>query len=79
VKDTRKLLPLSTENNKLVSVSLDIASNNRFQQALASFTSMPQYSNVNKNDESFFNEVLKNVDSTQTVILSVHNINHRLP
>ncbi|MEA5428367.1 glycoside hydrolase family 3 N-terminal domain-containing protein [Arcicella lustrica] len=77
VKDTRKFLPLSTENNKLVSVSLDIASNNRFQQALASFTPMPQFSNVNKNDESFFNEVLKNVDSTQTVILSVHNINKK--
>eukprot|EP01137_Pigoraptor_chileana_P014092 Opistho-2@68312 len=44
VKDTRKLLPLSTENNKLVSVSLDITSNNHFQQNLTSFTSMPQYS-----------------------------------
>ncbi|MEA5260926.1 glycoside hydrolase family 3 N-terminal domain-containing protein [Arcicella aquatica] len=77
VKDTRKLLPLAPDNNKLVSVSLDIATNNRFQQALSAVVPMAQYASVAKNDEGLFNEVLKNVDSTHTVILSVHNINKK--
>lgn len=77
VKDVQNLLPLSPQTSKLVSVSLDIAANNRFQQGLVTFASMPQYASVAKNTESFLSEVLKNIDSTHTVILSVHNINKK--
>lgn len=77
VKDSPDLLPLSTENTKLVSVSLDIAANNRFQQELSKFGTFPMFSSTSKTSEAFFNEVLRNVDSTQTIILSVHNINKK--
>lgn len=77
VKDTPKLLPLSKENKKMIAVSLDIASNNRFQQELNKYGTFQHFTSASKTDESFYNEVMRNVDSSATVLVNVHNVNKK--
>jgi beta-N-acetylhexosaminidase len=77
VKDSRNLLPLAKDNKKLISIGLDISPNNRFQQEISKYGSFHHFTSLAKTDEGLFNEILRNVDSTYTIILSVHNINKK--
>lgn len=77
VKDTPNILPFNAEVGRFVSVSLDLTTGNGFQQELSKQASFQHFTSNSKTDESFLNEVLKNVDSTQTVVVSVHDINKK--
>ncbi|MCU0468732.1 MAG: serine hydrolase [Arcicella sp.] len=77
VKDGNNHLPFSANEGKYVSVGLDIALGNKFQQELSKISPFQHFASVSKTDEAFFNNVLQNIDSTSTVILSVHDINKK--
>ncbi len=72
VKDTQNQIPLSNIDRKFVSVGIDIGHDNTFQQALNRFGTFQHF--TGKPTEAFFNEVLRNVDSTKTVILGIHDL-----
>jgi beta-N-acetylhexosaminidase len=78
VKNTQNNLPLvADENEKYVSVGLDIPIGNRFQQNLSQIVPFRHFASATKTDEAFFTNVLQSIDSTSTVILSVHDINKK--
>jgi beta-glucosidase-like glycosyl hydrolase/CubicO group peptidase (beta-lactamase class C family) len=77
VKDANNILPLTPQEGKFVSVALDIPIGNRFQQELSRIALFQHFASATKTDEAFFNNVLQNIDSTATVVLSVHDINKK--
>ena len=78
VKNSQNNLPLiADENEKYVSVGLDIPIGNRFQQDLSQIAPFRHFASATKTDEAFFTNVLQSIDSTSTVILSVHDINKK--
>ena len=77
VKDVKNILPFSTDKSKFVSIGLDISVGNTFQQELSKIAPFQHFASAIKTDESFFNTVLQSVDSTTTVVLSVHDINRK--
>ena len=77
VKDAKSILPLTPNEGKFVSIGLDISLSNRFQQELSRITPFLHFASASKTDEGFFNTVLQNIDSTTTVVLSVHDINKK--
>jgi beta-N-acetylhexosaminidase len=78
VKNSQNNLPLiADENEKYVSVGLDIPIGNRFQQNLSQIAPFRHFASATKTDEAFFTNVLQSIDSTSTVILSVHDINKK--
>ncbi|MEA5457872.1 glycoside hydrolase family 3 N-terminal domain-containing protein [Arcicella sp. LKC2W] len=77
VKDAKNVLPIAPTEAKFISIGLDIALGNRFQQELSRITPFQHFASASKTDEVFFNNVLQYIDSTSTVILSVHDINKK--
>ena len=77
VKDAKNILPFAADESKFVSIGLDVPVGNRFQQELSKITPFQHFASAIKTDESFFNSVLQSVDSTTTVVLSVHDINKK--
>ena len=77
VKDAKNILPFMADENKYVSIGLDVPVGNRFQQELSKITPFQHFASAIKTDETFFNSVLQSVDSTTTVVLSVHDINKK--
>lgn len=77
VKDAKNILPFAADESKYVSIGLDVPVGNRFQQELSKITPFQHFSSSIKTDEAFFNLVLQSVDSTTTVVLSVHDINKK--
>ena len=77
VKDAKNILPFMADENKYVSIGLDVPVGNRFQQELSKITPFQHFASSIKTDEAFFNSVLQSVDSTTTVVLSVHDINKK--
>ena len=77
VKDAKNILPFKADESKFVSIGLDIPVGNRFQQELSKITPFQHFASSIKTDEAFFNSVLQSVDSTTTVVLSVHDINKK--
>lgn len=75
VKDAPNLVPLQT-NSKLVCISVDSHIGNSFQQALGTFASFQQYAIDGKTNERYFNDILRKIDSTQTVVVSIHRISN---
>jgi len=77
VKDSKNILPLATNESKFISIGLAIPMGNYFQQELSKIAPFQHFASALKTDEVFFNSVLQNIDSTTTVVLSVHNINKK--
>ena len=77
VKDAKNILPFMADENKYVSIGLDVPVGNRFQQELSKISPFQHFASSIKTDEAFFNSVLQSVDSTTTVVLSVHDINKK--
>jgi beta-N-acetylhexosaminidase len=77
VKDANNILPFKADESKFVSIGLDVPVGNRFQQELSKITPFQHFASSIKTDEAFFNSVLQSVDSTTTVVLSVHDINKK--
>ena len=77
VKDAKNILPFKADESKFLSIGLDVPVGNRFQQELSKITSFQHFASAIKTDEAFFNSVLQSVDSTTTVVLSVHDINKK--
>ena len=77
VKDVNNILPFLADKSKFVSIGLDIPIENHFQQELSKIVPFQHFASTIKTDEAFFNTVLQSVDSTTTVILSVHDINRK--
>jgi beta-N-acetylhexosaminidase len=77
VKDAKNILPFKADESKFVSIGLDVPVGNRFQQELSKITPFQHFASSIKTDEAFFNSVLQSVDSTTTVVLSVHDINKK--
>ena len=77
VKDAKNILPFAATESKFVSIGLDVPVGNRFQQELSKITPFQHFASSIKTDEAFFNSVLQSVDSTTTVVLSVHDINKK--
>ena len=77
VKDAKNILPFTADESKFVSIGLDVPVGNRFQQELSKITPFQHFVSSIKTDEAFFNTVLQSVDSTTTVVVSVHDINRK--
>jgi beta-glucosidase-like glycosyl hydrolase/CubicO group peptidase (beta-lactamase class C family) len=77
VKDANNILPFLADKSKFVSIGLDIPIGNHFQQELSKIVPFQHFASTIKTDEAFFNTVLQSVDSTTTVVLSVHDINRK--
>ena len=77
VKDNNNILPFISNGSKFISIGLDIPQGNHFQQELSKITPFQHFASHTKTDETFFSDVLQHVDSTTTVVLSVHDINKK--
>lgn len=77
VKDAKNILPFTAGESKFISIGLDVPLGNRFQQELSKITSFQHFASSIKTDEAFFNTVLQSVDSTTTIVVSVHDINRK--
>ena len=77
VKDVKNILPFLADKSKFISIGLDIPVGNPFQQELSKIAPFQHFASAIKTDESFFNTVLQSIDSTTTVVLSVHDINRK--
>lgn len=77
VKDSKNILPFNPHQSNFVSIGLDIAEDNLFHRELSKIMPFQHFASATKTDEAFFNYVLQSVDSTTTVILSVHDINKK--
>lgn len=78
VKDNLTQLPFANaQTGNFISVGIDLSPNNSFHSSLSKFAPFQHFTSANKIDENLFNEVLRNVDSTKTVIVSVHDIKNK--
>ena len=74
VKNDQTLLPMSGADKKLVSVGIDINPDNGLERALDQYGNFQHFTSGGKNLEAFYNEVLRSVDSTSTVVVGIHDL-----
>lgn len=78
VKDDNKQLPLTAgENRKFISLAIDARSGNAFQTALSKYAPFQHFNSLSKTDDALFNEILRTVDSSHTVVISLHDLKTR--
>jgi hypothetical protein len=65
---------MSGADKKLVSVGIDINPDNSFERALDQYGNFQHFTSGGKNSEAFYNEVLRSVDSTSTVVVGIHDL-----
>lgn len=78
VKDDNKQLPLiPSQTTKFLSLAIDARAGNAFQNTLSKYAPFQHFNSVSKTDEALFNEVLRTVDSSHTVVISLHDLSTR--
>jgi beta-N-acetylhexosaminidase len=73
VSNTDGLLPIKS-NNKLVAVAIGADIGNTFQKTLLRFAPAQLFANESRSDDAWYSHVLKNLDSSQTVVVSLHRM-----
>ena len=74
VRNKANTLPLkNVDGNKYIAVSLGNEKSRDFHQALSKYIKCQELVNEGKPESAFFAEVLQSVDSSKTVILSIHD------
>lgn len=72
VKNEGNILPFASDSSQYVSVAVGAVVGNEFQQKLSEFAPFLHYATANTSDEAYLNSLLALIDSTQTVVVSLH-------
>jgi beta-N-acetylhexosaminidase len=73
VKNDNNHIPFSlADSAQYVSVAIGEKYGNAFQKTLSDYATVQSYNTENRTDEGYLNDVLSKIDSTKTVIVSLH-------
>ncbi|MDR6193478.1 beta-N-acetylhexosaminidase [Siphonobacter sp. BAB-5404] len=79
VKNDRKLVPLvQLDTLKISAVAVGESENNVFQNTLRKYANVKCYTNGTKTDERFYAEMLSKLDSSEVVIVSLHEMRQKV-
>lgn len=76
VSNTDSLLPLAQQKDygKFVSVAVGAEIGNSFQKSLLRFAPFDIYANESRSDDAWYGQLLRNIDSSKTVVVSLHRM-----
>jgi beta-N-acetylhexosaminidase len=75
VRDQHRMLPLaSLDTLRLASVAIGTGPANAFQYTLRQYAEVPCWADETKTDAAWFSQLLGEIDSTRTVIVSLHGL-----
>jgi beta-glucosidase-like glycosyl hydrolase/CubicO group peptidase (beta-lactamase class C family) len=78
VRDDARLLPFRhLDTLRLAAVAIGAGPHNDFQRTLRKYAALPCWADEAKSDAAWFNEIFKKVDSTRTVIVSLHELSQK--
>ncbi len=79
VKNDQSLIPfVQLDTLKLSAIAIGESDGNVFQNTLRKYANVKCYANGTKTDERFFAEMLAKVDSSQVVIVSLHEMRQKV-
>ncbi|MFT4032831.1 MAG: glycoside hydrolase family 3 N-terminal domain-containing protein [Siphonobacter sp.] len=79
VRNERHLIPfLQLDTLKISSVAIGETANNPFQLALRKYAPIQCFASDDKADDTFYAETLAHLDSSQVVIVSIHEVKKRV-
>jgi beta-N-acetylhexosaminidase len=74
ISNLDNVLPINENQKNLVSVAIGAELGNDFQQSLLKFGAFQLYANESRSDERWYNSLLGTLDTSKTVIVSLHKL-----